>query len=512
MCSTRTTRANGRREVSLQAMLVILWVTAFSLLTCGTAFGARLRVRGHDFYRYTTPVELWAVDVAETLASDDSTDEVLDNLARYAEFGVNTVGLELQCPECPAFSMDGQRFDGNTARRLRRILREADGRWMPTVITVFSPEKSAWLATSESYLNAVKLLTRACARVDTIFALGTPDVPAECPFRLDDVESLLELCRTIKRVNRGQVVGVCARDIAAFQAISDSQGVDVVFVSDVGVLDRARTLGGGGIHKPVIWIQSAALRQDFEALARSVSSAANEPGIYLMAKLQSLGVDDTPMRLLEQVKAARLVTSVREQAPANPHASILTEEEQREGWTALFDGQSLRGWIPLARDWGTWSVEDGVLKCSGGGGRWLRTLKRYKDFVLRLEFKLSRNCNSGVFVHAPLDARASRIGMEVQLMDHKEPSVTPESLGAIYSVLPPRVYAGRPTGEWNELEITCKGNRVVVNLNGQEVQNFTMDDHPLLKGRLSAGYIGLQDHGVPVWFRNIRVKELNTQP
>jgi hypothetical protein len=97
------------------------------------------------------------------------------------------------------------------------------------------------------------------------------------------------------------------------------------------------------------------------------------------------------------------------------------------------------------------------------------------------------------------------------LRDQKEPTVDPDSLGAIYSVLPPRVYAGRPAGEWNELEVTCTGNHVVVNINGQEIQNFTMDDHPLLQGRLSEGYIGLQDHGAPVWFRNIRVKELGTR-
>ena len=520
MCFERTMSAKRWCPRALRIILVILSAAAWSLFVCGSACATRLTVRGYDLYRNEGQLEPWALEVPGVLASDDLTDDLVANLFRYAEFGVNTVSASLQSASSRAFSADGKRLDRDVARRLRRIVSEANARWMPVVLIPFSADKTAWLAEPESYRNAVRFLARAFSGRDddTILALGVPAatasrVPEGCPFRLDDVENLLELCRTVKRANRRQLVGVFARDAEAVQAIANSSDADIVFVNDPALLGRARTPEGSGTVKPVVWVESAGLTRDRDALSKSVASIASEPGVYLVARFQSpSAADGTVRRFLEQVRAARLAASINEEAPPNPDAAILTEEERHEGWVALFDGQSLHGWTTLGRDWGAWLVENGTLKCSARGGRWLRTRKRYKDFVLRLEFKLSRNCNSGVFIHAPLDARASRMGMEVQLRDHPRPTVDNQSLGAIYAVLAPRVYAGRPPGEWNELEIVCERQRVIVNLNGHEIQNFTMDDHPLLQGRLSEGYIGLQDHGRPVWFRNIRVKELPQQP
>jgi len=515
MCRETLTEIRCRRYALHTAgfCLFVLLVATWPV-EGGAAFGP-LSIRQGNFYRYTTPVELWGVNFSRGLESDDIAGAIVDNLAHYAEYGINSVGLTLQREGVPAFSRDGKEFDRKTVRRLRRVINETSVRWMPTVITVFSPDRSAWLAAPESYHNALKLLTRACARVgDAIFLLGaTTTVPAGCPIRLDDVETLLELCQTVKDTNPRQVVGILARSADAVDKVSGSRVADVVFVCDTASLARARELKKAGMEKPVVWIEQEGTPDDFAKLAAQVSTVVNEPGVYLIAGFYSPAADEGILRrFLEHVRATRLAASIRAEARANPAANVLTEEERREGWVALFDGETFNGWIPLARDWGAWSVEDGALYCSRGSGRrWLRTEKRYKDFVLRLQFKLSRNCNSGVFIHAPLDARASRIGMEIQLRDQRKPTVDADSLGAIYSVLPPRVYAGRPAGEWNDLEVMCEGKHVVVKLNGQEIQNFTMDDHPLLQGRLSEGYIGLQDHGAPVWFRNIRLKELNGQ-
>jgi len=515
MCRETLTEVRGRRY-ALRATCACLFVlvTIGSSIAGGAAFGP-LSIRDDSFYRYTTPIELWGVNFPQGLESDDTADVIVANLPQYAECGVNSVGLALQREGVRAFSMDGKDFDRETVRRIRRVINETSARWMPTVITVFSPDQSAWLAAPESYHNATKLLTRACARAgDTIFVLGaaTP-VPAGCPIRLDDVETLLGVCQTVKDTNPGQVVGILAGSPQAVDRVSGTRVADVVFVCDAASLARARELKSAGMAKPVVWVEQAGSSDDLGELAARVSTAVNRPGVYLIASFDSPGAGDGIMRrFLEHVKAERLDASIRAEAPANPAENILTEEERRDGWVALFDGKTFNGWIPLARDWGAWSIEDGALQCSRGSGRrWLRSEKRYKDFVLRLQFKLSPNCNSGVFIHAPLDARASRIGMEIQLRDQKEPTVDPDSLGAIYAVLPPRVYAGRPAGEWNDMEVMCDGKHVVVNINGQEIQNFTMDAHPLLQGRLSEGYIGLQDHGAPVWFRKIRLKELNTQ-
>jgi hypothetical protein len=513
-CSNRIMSLTEQQRV-LHRIFLVLAIAAQSLLVCGAVSAGPLSVRQGAFYVGTGHIEPWGIEVPGALDSDELTDAIIANLPQYAKFGVNTVSVSLQSPNSRVFSMDGKRLEGDIARRLRRVVREPGSRWMAILVDPFSTDETAWLAGPESYHNAAALLARTFRRADapTMLTLGVPDAASDvskrCPVRFDDVASLLELARSIKSASRRQPVAVFAGDADAVDAICGAREADLVIVSDPALLEQAQRLNEAGTGKPIIWLEYAGLKQDLDALGRSVSSIANAPGTYLVASFRSPNDDDDTLhQFLEQVGTARLAKGIKDPGPASPAATFLTEEERRDGWVTLSDGQSLHGWTTLGQDWGAWSVEDGALMCSGLGGRWLRSLKCYKDFVLRLEFKVSQNCNSGIFIHAPLDARASRIGMEIQIQDHAEPSVDDQSLGAIYSVLPPRVYAGRPTGEWNEIEIMSKGRHVVVKLNGQEIQNFTMDDHELLRGRLSDGHIGLQDHGRPVWFRNIRVKEL----
>ena len=127
---------------------------------------------------------------------------------------------------------------------------------------------------------------------------------------------------------------------------------------------------------------------------------------------------------------------------------------------------------------------------------------------LCLEWKIEEGGNSGIFLRAPRAARCSRIGMEFQLRgDHgREP--TDDSTGAIYDVLAPVVNAGRPAGEWNEVEILLDGTYLKATLNGQIVHDIDFHDHPGLQFRLRRGFIGLQDHGNYVAFRNIRLLRL----
>ena len=516
MTRSRWTINANRRQRVLHRTLLILAVAAQSLLVCGAVSAGPLTVRQGAMYVGTGHIEPWGIEVPGALDSDELTNAIIANLPQYAKFGVNTVSVSLQSPNTRAFSMDGKRLEGEIARRLRRVVREPGGRWMAVLVDPFSADETAWLAGPEAYQNAAALLARSFRRADapTMLTLGVPDatsveVSRRCPVRFDDVGSLLELARSIKSASRRQPVAIFAGDADAVEAICGAREADLVIVSDPALLEKAHKLNEAGTGKPVIWLESAGLKQDLDALGKCVSSIANAPDTYLVASFRSPNADDDTLnQFLEQVGTARLAKGIKDPGPANPAATTLTEEERRDGWVALSDGQSLHGWTTLGQDWGAWSVEDGAIKCSGLGGRWLRSLNQYKDFMLRLEFKVSRNCNSGIFIHAPLDARASRIGMEIQIQDHAEPSLDNQSLGAVYSVLPPRVYAGRPAGEWNELEIMSKGRHVVVKLNGQEIQNFTMDDHKLLRDRLSDGHIGLQDHGRPVWFRNIRIKEL----
>lgn len=83
-----------------------------------------------------------------------------------------------------------------------------------------------------------------------------------------------------------------------------------------------------------------------------------------------------------------------------------------------------------------------------------------------------------------------------------------DTTGAVYDVVPPKVNAGKPAGEWNAYEIMVNGPHLKITLNGQVVQDLNLDENEELKYRLRNGFIGLQDHGGYAAFRNIRVKRL----
>lgn len=197
--------------------------------------------------------------------------------------------------------------------------------------------------------------------------------------------------------------------------------------------------------------------------------------------------------------------------------------EREKGYVPLFEGKTLAGW----HETGTkgWTVRDGAIVAPGKGGGWLRSDNEYGDFILRLEYNIGKRGNSGVFVRAGTQGRTSRTGFEVQIMDDAGRKPTRHSTGSLYDMVPPTKNAAKPAGEWNAYEITARGSRVQIRLNGELVQDIHTDDpalnaaiaeqhknqsgFPLLKDRRRRGYIGLQNHGDPVQFRNIRIMALN---
>jgi hypothetical protein len=99
-------------------------------------------------------------------------------------------------------------------------------------------------------------------------------------------------------------------------------------------------------------------------------------------------------------------------------------------------------------------------------------------------------------------------GMEIQIQGDHGMELDDQHTGSIYSVVPASMDATNPDGEWNSYEITCNGPQVKVVLNGKVVQDTNLDQNPILKYRLRKGFIGLQDHGRYVAFKNIRIKKL----
>ena len=171
---------------------------------------------------------------------------------------------------------------------------------------------------------------------------------------------------------------------------------------------------------------------------------------------------------------------------------------------------------------GSWTVEDGALTRKGGGSIW--TKAEYGDFILDLEFKVDKETNSGVFFRTADINDPVQTGIEVQIYDsHGKEKATKYDCGAIYDIQEPSVNSVKPAGEWNRMTIMAKGSNISVVMNDRQVINIDLDNwtepnknpdgtknkfNTAYKDSARVGAFGFQDHGKPVWYRNIRVKEL----
>jgi sugar phosphate isomerase/epimerase len=171
---------------------------------------------------------------------------------------------------------------------------------------------------------------------------------------------------------------------------------------------------------------------------------------------------------------------------------------------------------------GSWELKDGILGATGGDDIWTR--EKYGDFILDLEFKLDPQTNSGVFLRTGDIVNWLHTAIEVQILDSYGKTVPDrQDCGAIFDCLAPAKNMVKKAGEWNRYTITCKANKIYVVLNGQQIidmdLNLWKEAHKnpdgtenkfntAYKDMPRKGNIGLQYHGHPIWFRNIKVKEL----
>jgi hypothetical protein len=163
-------------------------------------------------------------------------------------------------------------------------------------------------------------------------------------------------------------------------------------------------------------------------------------------------------------------------------------------WTTLFDGKTLDGWTRVGD--ANWQLADDAVMADGGTG-FLLTAKNYADFDLQLEFFVSPDANSGVFLRC---AKPAEIGAatcyEVNIYDQRpDPAYR---TGAIVDVAKPNVML-ETGGKWNEYEISARGKHLVVKLNGQTTVDVEDD-------KFAAGPIALQYGAGHVMFRNVRIR------
>src|SRR5690606_12705041 len=193
----------------------------------------------------------------------------------------------------------------------------------------------------------------------------------------------------------------------------------------------------------------------------------------------------------------------------------IREIPRDEGWEALFNGQDLTGWEQVGGENLTWAVEDGMLYTTGDeGGGWLSTTEEFDDFELELEFRVPENGNSGVFIRAPRKGNPAFEGSEIQVLDDYGSEYTTlepwQYTGSLYATLAPSQRVTKPAGEWQQMRIRAEGPQISVWLNGVLIVEGNLEDHmdkvdehPGLKR--TSGYIGLQNHGSRLDYRNIRI-------
>ena len=224
----------------------------------------------------------------------------------------------------------------------------------------------------------------------------------------------------------------------------------------------------------------------------------------------------------------------------NAIANTISEKEKQEGWKLLWDGKTTNGWRGARLDHFPekgWVIEDGVLKVlkSDGGestnGGDIVTIKKYKNFVLKVDFKITEGANSGIkyFVDPDLNTgEGSAIGCEFQILDDKNhPDAKMgvagnRTLGSLYDLIAApadKPFRGR---FFNTAMIVVKGNHVEHWLNDVKIVEYERNnqmwdalvdfskykDWPNF-GNAETGHILLQDHGDEVWFQNVKIKELD---
>ena len=185
-------------------------------------------------------------------------------------------------------------------------------------------------------------------------------------------------------------------------------------------------------------------------------------------------------------------------------------------WIYLLPGNDLTKHWSTA---GNWTIDDeGVVTLTPRPGEsgwsrfdaylWLEG--QYEDFEFEFDYKVQKGGNSGFYFHVGDKASPVAKGIEVQIYDSgsKAPDarLTDHDSGGIIPGIPPTVNAAKPAGEWNRFLITVKDRKVTVKLNGTVVNEVNLDER--LKGRPESGWIGFQDHALPLQLRNLRMCEL----
>lgn len=240
--------------------------------------------------------------------------------------------------------------------------------------------------------------------------------------------------------------------------------------------------------------------------------------IVLLASLYFLPVSSNVV-LIDGIKQSFVETKIN---------SAIGED----GWQILFDGKTTKGWHTYGKTTANnrWNVADGALyldtdKQEGGD---IVTDEAFENFDLKLEWKISKNGNSGIIININEDVEkykeTYKTGPEIQVLDndgHSDGKISKHRAGDLYDLVKSSSEPVKAVGEWNAVEIISNKGKLQIFMNGINVVTTNLWDDNWRKliagskfnvmpdfGTFKKGRIALQDHGNAVWYRNISIKKL----
>ena len=210
---------------------------------------------------------------------------------------------------------------------------------------------------------------------------------------------------------------------------------------------------------------------------------------------------------------------------ADAAPNTLTDEEKAAGWKLLFDGKTTSGWRNYNKTTIApgWKVENGALVRGSEAGGDIVTEGKYGAFELSLEYNISKGGNSGLMFHVEETSNPPwHTGPEIQIQDVG--GRDPQKPGWLYQIYQAEVDAAKPAGEWNQLKILITPEKCATWMNGKLYYEYVKGskdwDERVAKskfakmpkfGKPTSGVICLQDHGNPVSFRNIKIREVKAK-
>lgn len=217
----------------------------------------------------------------------------------------------------------------------------------------------------------------------------------------------------------------------------------------------------------------------------------------------------------------------------------LSAQETKDGWNLLFNGKDFNGWRQCngAAMPNNWIIEDNAMKVftgegkkpgEGANGDILYGSKKFKNFELSVDWKASKMANSGIFfnVREVPGKEIYYASPEVQVLDNVDATdnkIPSHLAGSLYDMIAADPNTVHPAGQWNTIVIRVQNGKVTHIQNGVKVVEYELwtpawdalvagskfKTFPgFTEGIAKEGFIGLQDHGFPVWFRNIKIREL----